>query len=545
VTEVCFVPNQSRTRLVGGLTAVISLFFGAVLVLLLPLSQESRLNIFFVLSVLACFTAIFYLIPSFYQNSRLNIIPGLSYVAGITATVYFAGSYGYLFMLFFFLFLAIAAFVYSNLEYIFLVLLVTAGTLAITFYPDLIVEAEYAVGLYMIIALSVLLRIYANNAFMLEAAKDKYVRQVENLEQDKGEMRHLLESLSDGLIVVDENNKVTFINPAALNILGLVVSLGKILGRDMNDYLPTIGPNGPEPITKEVFESLEPSIRNDFRIVTSRKTIRIHTNASPVISDDHQLKGAIVLFRDITNDSKSEEQRAEFNAIASHELRTPLSVIEGYLYYVLDPASKLKYDKDTAEYIKRAHDAATDLNSLVTDILTVVKADEDTLEVCLKKIDAVSYLEKITHSFEGRAKAKKIKMSFKVVAHEKVPEILTDPVKIREIFENLLINAIKFTEKGKIEVEVGLLKNELLVSVMDTGIGISKPDQAGIFNKFYRAENWRTRKTNGTGLGLYIAKTLTERLGGRIGVSSVVGKGSKFYFTVPLTYKNKELKEIK
>jgi signal transduction histidine kinase len=205
----------------------------------------------------------------------------------------------------------------------------------------------------------------------------------------------------------------------------------------------------------------------------------------------------------------------------------------------LDPSSKLKYDKETKEYVTRAHDAAQDLNNLVNDILTVVKAEEGELEVVLKKIDPIHFFEDIVKIFEPRAKEKKISLSYKITAQEEVPQIVTDPVKAKEILSNLLGNAIKFTDKGGVKVEVGILKNELIVNVIDTGVGISKEDQAGIYHKFFRAENWQTRKTGGAGLGLYIAKTLVGRLGGRVGVQSELGKGSKFYFTLPIEYKNK------
>lgn len=545
MAEIGLASKQIKSRLIGGLTTVFSIFFGALLVLILPLTGQAKTSIFLVLLGLMALTGIYYLLPPLYRNQRLEILPAVIYTIGIALIVFLSDGYGYLFMLFYLLLLAVSAFVYNAFEYLFLVILAVIGVLIATLYPDLIIEAEYLVGLYLMLSLSILLRLFANQALNLEVEKSKFAEEIAGLEADKSEIRHLLESLSDGLIVVNQANKITFINPSALDILNLIFPLDKILGRDVNDFLPTIGENGPEPITREVFGALQHSIRNDFRLVTPRKTIRLHTNISPIITERANLKGAIILFRDITDQKRNEEQQAEFNAVASHELRTPLSVIEGYLYYILDPSSKLKYDAETAGYVRRAHEAATELNSLVTDILTVVKTEEGTLEVNLKKINPTAYLEKLTHENEGRAVAKKIKLLFEVVAHEEIPEIATDPVKVKEIFNNLVGNAIKFTERGSVKVTVGLLKKEMLISVTDTGIGIARKDQQGIFNKFYRAENWQTRKTGGTGLGLYIAKTLVERLGGRIWVESTPGQGSTFLFTLPLEYRAEKLGEIK
>jgi signal transduction histidine kinase len=255
-----------------------------------------------------------------------------------------------------------------------------------------------------------------------------------------------------------------------------------------------------------------------------------------IFSAHNKLQGAIIFFRDITNEKKMDEQKAEFNAIASHELRNPLTVIEGYLYYLLDPGSKLKYDKSTREYLEKAHSASQDLIHLVSDILTAVKAEDGELKVTLAKTNLKELAKKALKDEQKNAKEKGLKLEL-VEASKKLPEIFTDKVKVREVLGNLLENAIKFTEKGTIRIELGKLENEVIISVTDSGVGIAEKDQKMVFQKFFRSENWKTRKTGGTGLGLYIAKSLTERLGGRIGVQSTPGKGSRFYFTLPIREK--------
>ncbi len=359
---------------------------------------------------------------------------------------------------------------------------------------------------------------------------------IEALENDKREIRTLLESLSDGMFVVDAFNKITFFNQSALRVLKIVAPGEKILGRDINDFMPTIGENGPEPITREVFGSLSNSIRNNLRIVQPQRTLRLHTNTTPVVADRGKLQGAIIFFRDITDEKMIEEQRAEFNAIASHELRTPLSIIEGYLYFLLDPDSKAKYDNITRENIERAHEAAKGLTRLVTDILTIVKAEEGNLEVKLGKINIKKFVE-VVNDHQRSAKNKGLELKLEITARKRIPLIVTDSVKVKEIVSNLINNAIKFTNKGSVRVELGILEGEIIVNVIDSGIGIEKKQIPHIYQKFFRVENWKTRKTTGAGLGLYIVKTLTERLGGRVGVQSEVGKGSRFYFTLPIETK--------
>ncbi len=528
-----YAADFDQSQKIGGLTASFTIFFGIVLTFFIPISTVTKTAILYIAVGTAVFTAVYYLIPWFYTQKSLKLLPDIFFIFALTVAMCLAGGHGYLYVPFLLLLVAIDAFMFSLFEYALAVIMATAGILFAALSPDLIIEAEYMFGIYVLLALAIILRIFAHEALAIKEEKESLKTAVLELESDKREIRTLLESLSDGMFVVNAESKITFFNKAALKILGIIATQEKILGRDINDFMPTVGENGPELITKEAFGSLQHSVRNDFRIIGPEKTIRLHTNITPVIAEK-DLKGAIIFFRDITKEKRIEEQRAEFNAIASHELRTPLSVIEGYLYYILDPTSKLKYDQETREYIEKAHEAAGELNRLVTDILTVVKAEEDELEVDLKEMQIEKFARDVVGTYRKSALRKNIKLTFKKTTSKKIPKIFSDPVKVREILVNLIGNALKFTDKGEVKVELGLLKNEVIVSVLDTGVGIEKSDLGNIYRKFFRAENWETRKTSGAGLGLYIVKVLVERLGGRVGVSSEIGKGSKFYFTVPL-----------
>ncbi len=378
--------------------------------------------------------------------------------------------------------------------------------------------------------------LYALGRFRGERYQRKINKEFDDFSQDRAEIEDILESLSDGLFVVDKDNKIIYYNPAALSALDMIFPREKIIGKNVEDLLPVIGSHGPESITKKVFKDGRQSIRNDFRLVKPEKTIRLHTNISPFFDKEKKLKGATIFFRDITTEKLLDEQRAEFNAVASHELRTPLSIIEGYLFYVLDPASKLKYSKETREYLLRAHEAAENLNQLVGDILTIVRSEEGQLEIKPKNVDVVLEAQKIVKNFKDKAKECDLDLKFKVLTKERSIKVETDPIKFKEILDNLISNAIKFTKRGAVTIEIGRLQSEVMINVIDTGIGLAECEHENIFDKFYRVENYITRKSSGTGLGLYIVKTFVERLGGRVGVHSTPGKGSRFYFTLPLNY---------
>lgn len=545
VREGSFFTDGKRIQALSGLTAAAGILATILLSVFSPVSDDQKIKIWIVVGIVTVFIAIFNSFPKIYLDKRLTVVSDVVYIFMIALVMIFLGKSGSVLVILYMILVALDAFILP-LSYFALVVLGSMLSIAcISAINTNIFSSDFAFHMYGLAILAIVARVVAKDALLVKEEKETSESEIIELESNKREIRNLLESLSDGMFVVNAENMINFYNKAALSILKIVASEDKILGRNINDFLPTIGPDGPEIITNEVFGSLSSSVRNNFKVVRGDRTIKIHTNVTPVL-EEGKLKGAIIFFRDITNEKNLDEQRAEFNAIASHEIRTPLTVIEGYLFFLLDPASKAKYDSLTKEYIKKAHEASQDLIHLITDILTVIRAEENSLSVNLKKVSLKEFTRDIVLSFKNKAKEKGLIINFKVLTKKEIPEVITDPVKLKEMISNYIENAIKFTEKGLVTVELGLLASEVLISVIDTGTGIEHGEQSKIFDKFYRTEDWKTRKTGGTGLGLFIVKTLAERLGGRVGVQSEIGKGSKFFFTIPVEYKNKkDLKEFK
>ncbi len=536
-----FLTDYKRIQVISGLAALSGAIMTLIILFFLPINYIDKRNIIIIVVSVIIFVAIFYTIPALYLNKKLSMVSDLFYILAITLVMKNIGDYGYIYFTFYMILAAVDAFIFPAYQYAILISAMCVGILVANISPDFIIQNQIIYQIYGVLTLSIILRLIARDALLIKERKEVLETDITELENDKREIRILLGSLAEGMFIVDEKNKITFFNKSALEILNVIAPEDKIISRDINDILKTVGPNGPESVTKDPFGKLEPSRRNDFRIIFPDRVVKLHTNVSPVIGERGEVSGAIIFFRDITKEKNLEEQRAEFNAIASHELRSPLSVIEGYLFFLLDPASKAKYDNVTRGYIEKAHDASRELIQLITDVLTVVKAENNELELNISDVDVKKIIEKSKKEYEKQAEIKKIKLEL-VLAVKNIPIIKSDDIKIKEIANNLIGNALKFTEKGSVTIEIGMLENEIIISVTDTGPGISKEDQALVFKKFFRSEDWKTRKTGGTGLGLYIVKTLTERLGGRAGLQSVVDKGSKFYFTLPLELNNKEKK---
>ncbi|MBX3038217.1 MAG: GAF domain-containing protein [Anaerolineales bacterium] len=233
--------------------------------------------------------------------------------------------------------------------------------------------------------------------------------------------------------------------------------------------------------------------------------------------------------------------KSQFLANMSHELRTPLNSIIGFSRVILKgidgPVTELMQQDLTAIYNSGQH-----LLGLINDILDLAKIEAGKMELAFDEVNITDLSASVLSTMSGLIKDKSIQMKRNI--EPELPPVKADAIRIRQVMINLLSNAAKFTEEGEITVEVGLYKNngrnEVKVSVIDTGAGISKADQEKLFQPFSQVDASPTRKTGGTGLGLSICKQLINMHGGEIWVESEEGKGSKFHFTLPIYPKEGE-----
>ncbi len=240
---------------------------------------------------------------------------------------------------------------------------------------------------------------------------------------------------------------------------------------------------------------------------------------------------AQTLRKNIEDLKELDKLKDEFIFLASHNLRTPLTVIKGYL-------GLLEVDKSLSTQvrgsIRKIVESTSDLEEITENLLSLVSLEKGKEKAITKRVDLVELLEKVTSKLSEKAVKKKVNFILEIPKQD-LPKIEIDENRITQAFEGLLDNAVKFSrEGGKITVGLEEKNRELLVSIKDTGIGISKEESAKVFKKFHRATDTLTYNFEGIGLGLYLAKLIIEAHRGKIWFESELGKGSTFYVSLPV-----------
>lgn len=353
-----------------------------------------------------------------------------------------------------------------------------------------------------------------------------------------------LMTIHDGVIIAGKNGAVQFINPAAVTMTecesannaigldyGLLIKLETKEGREFAENENKLV------IAMSTGQSLD---RFVACLIGTKSGKRIPVALSVVVADGGN---RIITFRNITKELAEEGEQTEFISTASHEMRTPVASIEGYLSLALNPQTA-SIDERARGYLNAAHAASQHLGHLFRDLLDVTKLDDGRLRPNFRPVEMVGTVKQIADGY--LVAAKNAKLSFQFGSHKvtavggldrRINQVVYGYVDVdflREIMDNLIDNAIKYTPAGgSIYVNVLGDGDRVLINVTDTGIGISSDDLQHIFQKFYRADNSDTRTIGGTGLGLYLAKQRVEAMGGRIWAESAFGEGSTFYVSLP------------
>jgi len=373
-----------------------------------------------------------------------------------------------------------------------------------------------------------------------------------SLHDEKEKSDIILNSIEDGVILIDNAKIIQLFNKGAEHITGW--GQKDAVGLDYSSVIKLVDEKN-EPYKqnddpfRRIFDEITPIRDNTASLHTnSNKTVAISLSVSPLFSSDNKITGAVGVFRDVTNERQEEKQRAEFISTASHEMRTPVAAIEGYLALAMNE-KVARVDSKAREYLEKAHSSTESLGKLFQDLLTSAKAEDGRLQNHPIVVEMGDYLQKIAEEGQFSAEKKGLVLEYligasdgqpvdnKSVGGQKLVRPLyychIDPERLKEVITNLFDNAIKYTETGKISLGLTGDNDVVQIRVQDTGSGISPEDIPHLFDKFYRVDNSATRTSSGTGLGLFICRKIVELYNGRIWVDSKLAKGSTIYINLP------------
>jgi len=355
--------------------------------------------------------------------------------------------------------------------------------------------------------------------------------------------RQLVENANDIIYRADAYGRFTYVNPTVRKILGYTEE--ELIGKHFTVLVAPSHRELAEAFYKIQFQTKTPNTYYEFPVLAKDgSTVWMGQNVQTVLTGQWIL-GFQAVARDISERKQMEEElaqardaalasarlKAEFLANMSHEIRTPMNGVIGMADILLGTRLSAE-QKECAITIRRSAEA---LLSLVDDILDLSKIEAGKLTIKALDFDLDELIDSITDVFAERAASKGLK--FRAIIYPDVHRHLHgDALRLRQVLLNLVGNAVKFTETGEVSLSVMHDKEqdeavELWFLVNDTGIGISEPEQNRLFTPFTQADGSTTRKYGGTGLGLAISKQLIDMMGGRIGVASVPGEGSTFWFT--------------
>ena len=342
----------------------------------------------------------------------------------------------------------------------------------------------------------------------------------------------LINSMADAVIAVDEHARIVLYNGAALNIFDVnTIKTNSSLSRL---FKPIDKDNQPVDIAAMVQTTTVPTTNRDLRLrYADDSVINLYLSIAPVHLGYGEAgqSGYVLLLRDITREKSLEEERDEFISVVSHELRTPIAISEGNIsnaQLIVDKSGDLAAVKAA---LKEAHNQVLFLSDMINDLSTLSRAERGKLEISVDPINVHDLCRELASNYAPQAQAKGL--SIHTTLDPRLELLPSSKLYVREILQNFITNAIKYTEKGSVTISAKPVSKGVEFTVTDSGIGISKSDQERVFDKFFRSEDYRTRQANGTGLGLYVTMKLARLLHAEISLHSELNKGSTFTIFIP------------
>lgn len=504
----------------------------AVVVATFPTTSEQVYYVYYTAIAAVFYNTLRYL-PSIHRH-KLFSLPGL--VIGIDTLfvctlIALVGNISTPYTAFLFLMITSAAYWYRLAGVVAVValefaLLVAASRLALFST----IEFDFAKNIIIILsALFTLGLLVVRLTKQDKTERDSFRALAKKNESESSHLMGLVNSLKSAIFVVDRSGRIIMHNGAAGELCGEVASMnGRSLHTMLNLHVRTDPDAKPIRLLSGRDENQH---RRDLRTAgNGGPGLDLDITVTAVRLHDSQTTNYVIICEDITHELSLSEQQNEFISVASHELRTPIAIMEAALSVLTHTKETLP--TATMQVLEQAHSNALLLSGIVKDLSIISEAKNDNIPVHLENISAAKIARQIAEDFTKSITQKGLQFSLHI--EQGLPTVLSTERHIKEILQNYMTNAIKYSNEGTVELVVTAAKTGgVTFAVKDTGIGITPSAQKNLFNKFFRAEDPKIQRIGGTGLGLYLCRELANRLGAKVWCKSVFGKGSTFYLEVP------------
>lgn len=343
-------------------------------------------------------------------------------------------------------------------------------------------------------------------------------------EEERDKIRAIITNFADGLLVFDKENRLSLVNSQAENFFDVKARdlIGKTVSQLSN--FPAL-----EPLIRFLGKETKKIFREELPL---KEDLILEVSTVPIIREKEKLD-TLVILHDITREKMVERLKTEFVSISAHQLRTPLSAIKWTLKMLLD-GDLGEITEDQRIFIEKTYNSNERMIALINDLLNVTRIEEGRYlyKPILTEFEPI--VRFVIDSYKEEIEKKKIKFGL-IKPKKKLPKVLLDVERMKLAIQNLLDNAIRYTPVGGlVTISLKSDKNKIEFSIKDNGVGIPKTQQERIFTKFFRGTNVIRMETDGTGLGLFITKNIVEAHGGKIWFESEEGKGTIFYFNLPV-----------
>ncbi|MFA5368593.1 MAG: ATP-binding protein [Candidatus Paceibacterota bacterium] len=346
--------------------------------------------------------------------------------------------------------------------------------------------------------------------------------------KEKNKTLTIVDNLTDGVLVLDENNRIELTNP--LVDIFLKQKQENLLGKNIFKI------KSKKSELSSLVALLKSGKKNKIKNIFRKELLlgdKLYLEVTTVpLEENNNNRGTLIILHDVSRDKFIETIKTEFVSIAAHQLRTPLSAIKWTLKMMLD-GDIGKITAEQKDLLEKTYQSNERMIALINDLLNVTRIEEGRFLYKPEPMQMEDIVDTVINNSEEILRMKKTKLKFNK-PKELLPEVLVDKEKMSMVVQNLLENAIKYTNlEAEIDISLEKTDKDVLFKIKDSGVGIPKEQQERIFTKFFRGSNVIKMETDGSGLGLYTTKNIVESHSGKIWFDSEEGKGTTFYFTVP------------